>query len=112
MTFTVGYCLNRLDEPIFMAGLKPLLTDFGIHHRLESRENEMEKLTIPQQSFPKSATRCKLETPFFNLKTILSKRISFRVRTGECPDGATRKRLLTCVPLGQALQISRADPTI
>ena len=28
--------MNRLDEPVFMAGPKPLLTEFGIHHRLES----------------------------------------------------------------------------
>ena len=28
--------LNRLDEPIFMAVSKPLLTEFGIHQRLES----------------------------------------------------------------------------
>ena len=32
----MGYRLNRLDEPIFMAMSKPLLTEFGIHHRLES----------------------------------------------------------------------------
>ena len=32
----MGYRLNRLDEPIFMAVSKPLLTEFGIHHRLES----------------------------------------------------------------------------
>ena len=32
----MGYRLNRLDEPIFMALSKPLLTEFGIHHRLES----------------------------------------------------------------------------
>ena len=32
----VGYCLNRLDEPIFMALPKPILTEFGIHYRLES----------------------------------------------------------------------------
>ena len=31
-----GYRLNRLEEPIFMAVSKPLLTEFGIHHRLES----------------------------------------------------------------------------
>ena len=34
----MGYCLNRLDEPVFMAVLKPLLTEFGIHYRLESCE--------------------------------------------------------------------------
>ena len=32
----MGYCLNRLDEPVFMAGPKPMVTEFGIHHRLES----------------------------------------------------------------------------
>ena len=32
----VGYRLNRLDEPVFIAVSKPLLTDFGIHHILES----------------------------------------------------------------------------
>ena len=32
----MGYHLNRLDEPVFMAVSKPLLTEFGIHHRLES----------------------------------------------------------------------------
>ena len=34
----MGYRLNRLDEPVFMAVSKPLLTEFGIHHRLESCE--------------------------------------------------------------------------
>ena len=32
----MGYCLNRLDEPILMAVSKPMQTEFGIHHRLES----------------------------------------------------------------------------
>ena len=32
----MGYCLNCLDEPVFIAVSKPLLTEFGIHHRLES----------------------------------------------------------------------------
>ena len=32
----MGYRLNRLDEPVFMAVSNPLLTEFGIHHRLES----------------------------------------------------------------------------
>ena len=35
-TGVVKYCLNRLDEPVFMAVPKPTLTEFGIHHRLES----------------------------------------------------------------------------
>ena len=30
--------MNRLDEPVFMAVSKPLLTEFGIHYRLESCE--------------------------------------------------------------------------
>ena len=32
----MGYHLNRLDEPIFMAVPKPMLTEFGIHYILES----------------------------------------------------------------------------
>ena len=32
----MGYRLNRLDEPVFMAGPKPMRTEFGIHQRLES----------------------------------------------------------------------------
>ena len=32
----MGYHLNRLDEPVFIALSKPLLTVFGIHLRLES----------------------------------------------------------------------------
>ena len=32
----MGYRLNRLDEPVFIAVSKPLLTEFGIHHKLES----------------------------------------------------------------------------
>ena len=36
LTYSVGYRLNRLDEPIFMAVSKPLLTESDIHHRLES----------------------------------------------------------------------------
>ena len=34
----MGYRLNCLDEPAFMAGPKPMLTEFGIHPRLESCE--------------------------------------------------------------------------
>ena len=34
----MGIRLNRLDEPVFTAGPKHLLTEFGIHHRLESCE--------------------------------------------------------------------------
>ena len=32
----MGYHLNCLDEPVFIAGSKPLLNEFGIHLRLES----------------------------------------------------------------------------
>ena len=32
----MGYCLNCLDEPVLMAVPKPMQTEFGIHHRLES----------------------------------------------------------------------------
>ena len=32
----MGYRLNCLDEPVFVAGPKPMRTEFGIHHRLES----------------------------------------------------------------------------
>ena len=34
----MGYRLNRLNEPVFIAVSKPLLTEFGIHCRLESCE--------------------------------------------------------------------------
>ena len=34
----MGYRLNRLDEPVFMAGPKPMRTEFGIHLRLEGCE--------------------------------------------------------------------------
>ena len=32
----MAYRLNRLDGPVFIAVWKPLLTEFYIHHRLES----------------------------------------------------------------------------
>ena len=32
----MGYHLNRPDEPVVMAGPKPMRTEFGIYHRLES----------------------------------------------------------------------------
>ena len=34
----MGYGLNRLDELVFMAGPKPVRTEFGIHQTLESCE--------------------------------------------------------------------------
>ena len=40
----MGYRLNRLDEPVFVAGPKPMLTELGIHHRFEScAENATER---------------------------------------------------------------------
>ena len=38
----MGYRLNRLDEPVFMAVPKPLQTEFGIHYRLESCASKMQ----------------------------------------------------------------------
>ena len=38
----MGYHLNRLDEPVFIAASKPLLTEIGIHHSLESCEIYLE----------------------------------------------------------------------
>ena len=32
----MGYRLNRLDEPVLIAVSKPLLTEFGVYHKLES----------------------------------------------------------------------------
>ena len=32
----MGYRLNCLDEPVIMAVPNPMLTEFGIHHGLES----------------------------------------------------------------------------
>ena len=32
----MGHHLSRLEEPVFVAGPKPMRTEFGIHKRLES----------------------------------------------------------------------------
>ena len=32
----MGYRLNCLDEAVFVTVSKPMQTEFGIHHRLES----------------------------------------------------------------------------
>ena len=32
----MGYRLNRPDEPVFIAGPKPMQSEFGIHHEFES----------------------------------------------------------------------------
>ena len=39
----MGYRLNRLDEPVFMAVSKPMQTEFGIHLRLESCEEYLKQ---------------------------------------------------------------------
>ena len=42
----MGYLLNRLDESVFIAVSKPLVTEFGIHHRLESCAKHSAMLTF------------------------------------------------------------------
>ena len=54
----VGYHLNRLDEPAFMAGPKPMRTEFGIDQRLESCE-ALYKLPSGKNS-PRNARKCSL----------------------------------------------------
>ena len=80
----MGYHLNRLDEPVFMAVSKPLLTGFGIHHRLEScerflmKKNEMKDVTHPTldhdasglviKSQPKNSIKKCIDTAFQKTK--------------------------------------------
>ena len=40
----MGYHLNYLDAPVFMAVPKPMLTEFGIDYRLESCGDGVGKL--------------------------------------------------------------------
>ena len=42
----MGYRLNRPNELVFIAGPKPMQTEFGIHHRLESCVSQMGKAPI------------------------------------------------------------------
>ena len=65
----MGYPLNRLDEPVLIAVSKPLLTEFGIHHRLESCDEYRSKpcylmsRIIPSPSVPSpNATPHKMAT--------------------------------------------------
>ena len=44
----MGYRLNRLDEPVLIAVSKRMLTEFGIHYRLES----CELLSIVSKCYP------------------------------------------------------------
>ena len=41
----MGYHLNCLDEPVFMAGPKHIQAEFGNHQRLESCGDETKMLT-------------------------------------------------------------------
>ena len=45
----MGYRLNCLDEPVFMAVPKPMLTEYGIHYRLESCEAYKAEKLSPEQ---------------------------------------------------------------
>ena len=62
----MGYRLNRLDEPVFIAGSKPLLTEFGIHLSLESCDFVMQGHLKGQYAtsvleFVKSKQECKTD---------------------------------------------------
>ena len=53
----MGYRLNRLDEPVFIAVSKPLLTDFGIHRGLESCDGSIKIGTMfPKTVFQKTVS--------------------------------------------------------
>ena len=62
----MGYRLNCLDEPIFTAVSKPLLSEFGLHHRLESCAT----LTLVTEAVHK--TRSVLHYCFLNLTFIVA----------------------------------------
>ena len=47
----MGYRLNRLDEPVFMAVPKPLLIEFGIHLRLESCGCIISQIALSRDDF-------------------------------------------------------------
>ena len=52
----MGYRLNRLIELVFIALPKLLLTEFGIHYRLESCVNSKAKLSVSQHCNKKWTT--------------------------------------------------------
>ena len=41
----MGYRLNRVDESVFMAGPKPMRSEFDIHQRLDSCDTVLSKVT-------------------------------------------------------------------
>ena len=62
----MGYCLKRLDEAIFMAGPKPMRTEFGIRQRLESCGVCILPLAFYKYKFPP-----KLERPITSTFALL-----------------------------------------
>ena len=62
----MGYRLNRLDEPVFIAVSKPLLTDFGIHRGLESCDGSIKIGTM----FPKIVFQKRSRLPSINYGTL------------------------------------------
>ena len=48
----MGYHLNRLDEPVFMVVPEPMLSEFGIHQRLESCAYINKVLSCAQEFLP------------------------------------------------------------
>ena len=55
--------MNRLNEPIFMAGPKPMRTEFDIHQRLESYAKEPKLVAANVSNSQKFLlTRCVLST--------------------------------------------------
>ena len=47
----MGYHLNRLDEPVLIAVSKTMVTDFGIHHRLESCDRLIDTIPMITSTF-------------------------------------------------------------
>ena len=65
----MNYCWNRLDYPVFIAASKPLLTEFGIHDRLENCEpgdpGENSSPVTPNKSPALSSFPCEIPSRFF-----------------------------------------------
>ena len=87
----MGYRLNRLDEPVFIAVSKPLLTEFGIHHRLEScvhhRVNVLRLRTSKSLEIWKSfSPACLMNAIFFFsfLKTRMGKKSEHLLLNERC----------------------------
>ena len=63
----MGDHLNRLDEPIFKAVPKAMLTEFGIHYRLESYDDLSSEWILFFVFFP-AASCSRTFTGLFELK--------------------------------------------